>query len=55
MPFIHFFDGFCTSHEVNKIILVVDEVLRQLMDEKSLQVFRERWLTLDKFVICGTV
>ncbi|HEX9781291.1 MAG TPA: pyruvate:ferredoxin (flavodoxin) oxidoreductase [Opitutaceae bacterium] len=54
VPFIHFFDNFRTSHEVNKIIPVADEVLRQLMDEKSLQAFRERRLTPDKPVIRGT-
>ena len=42
VPFLHFFDGFRTSHEVAKIRVLTDEQLRQLMDECDLaiQAFR---------------
>ncbi|MFO5197514.1 hypothetical protein RCL06_24275, partial [Salmonella enterica subsp. enterica serovar Typhimurium] len=33
LPFLHFFDGFRTSHEVNKIELLDDTVLRALIDD----------------------
>jgi pyruvate-ferredoxin/flavodoxin oxidoreductase len=54
VPIIHFFDGFRTSHEVNKIVPVSDEALRALIDPAALQAFRERRLTPDKPVVRGT-
>src|SRR5213075_2331098 len=35
LPFLHFFDGFRTSHEVAKIVPVGDDVLRALVDEEA--------------------
>ena len=34
IPFIHFFDGFRTSHEVGKIVPISDETIRALVDDK---------------------
>ena len=33
IPFLHFFDGFRTSHEVNKIEMLSDKVLSQMIDD----------------------
>jgi pyruvate-ferredoxin/flavodoxin oxidoreductase len=54
VPIIHFFDGFRTSHEVNKIARIDDETLRALIDPEALRAFRERRLTPDKPVLRGT-
>ena len=37
VPFLHFFDGFRTSHEVNKIELLDDEVIREMIDEATIR------------------
>ncbi len=44
LPFMHFFDGFRTSHEYNKITIFDDEELEGLLDEKALEHFRNRAL-----------
>lgn len=44
VPFIHFFDGFRTSHEVKKIKLWDYEELREMLDEGALDAFRQRGL-----------
>jgi pyruvate-ferredoxin/flavodoxin oxidoreductase len=54
MPFLHFFDGFRTSHEVNKIEPLADEVLRAMIDDKLVQAHRERALTPDRPSLRGT-
>ena len=54
IPFIHFFDGFRTSHEVSKIEPISDDQLRQMMNEDQIQAHRERALTPDRPVIRGT-
>jgi pyruvate-ferredoxin/flavodoxin oxidoreductase len=54
VPFLHFFDGFRTSHEVSKIALLSDDDLRALIDEESIQANRARALTPDQPVIRGT-
>src|SRR5713226_1666536 len=54
VPFLHFFDGFRTSHEVNKIIPLLDEDLRAIIDEKFIQQHRERALSPDHPVLRGT-
>lgn len=54
LPFIHFFDGFRTSHEINKIEPLSDEVIRQLLPQKSIDAHRERALTPEHPVIRGT-
>jgi pyruvate-ferredoxin/flavodoxin oxidoreductase len=54
LPFIHFFDGFRTSHEVSKIELLDDSVLRALIDEKIIAEIRARAMSPDKPVLRGT-
>ncbi|CAN5553800.1 pyruvate:ferredoxin (flavodoxin) oxidoreductase [soil metagenome] len=54
VPFLHFFDGFRTSHEVNKIALVDDDDLRALVREQDVLDFRARGLTPEAPVIRGT-
>ena len=47
VPFLHFFDGFRTSHELNNVQLLDSEDLRKLIDEESLQNFRNNALTIN--------
>ena len=54
VPFLHFFDGFRTSHEVQKIELLSDEVLRELVPLELVSAHRQRCLTPDKPVLRGT-
>jgi pyruvate-ferredoxin/flavodoxin oxidoreductase len=54
IPFIHFFDGFRTSHEVSKIELLDESVLRALIDDKLIAEHRARAMTPDKPVLRGT-
>ena len=54
IPFIHFFDGFRTSHEVAKVDLLSDDQIRPLIDEKLVTAHRERALSPDRPVIRGT-
>jgi pyruvate-ferredoxin/flavodoxin oxidoreductase len=54
VPFLHFFDGFRTSHEVNMIHPLSDEDLRALVDEKFVRQHRERSLSPDRPVLRGT-
>ncbi|MBN2540283.1 MAG: pyruvate:ferredoxin (flavodoxin) oxidoreductase, partial [Bacilli bacterium] len=44
LPFLHFFDGFRTSHEVNKIEVMDYEVFDRLLDRDAVKKFRERAL-----------
>ncbi len=48
IPFLHFFDGFRTSHEINKISTLSDEDLRAMLDEDAIRQHRERRLTPDR-------
>jgi len=54
IPFLHFFDGFRTSHEISKIDIVSDEVLRAMIDEARVIEHRARALSPDRPVIRGT-
>jgi pyruvate-ferredoxin/flavodoxin oxidoreductase len=54
IPFLHFFDGFRTSHEVAKIEELDDDELRQLIPESSIYAHRRRALTPDRPVLRGT-
>jgi pyruvate-ferredoxin/flavodoxin oxidoreductase len=54
VPFLHFFDGFRTSHEVNKIEQLTTEDLRAMIDDKLVQAHRARGLSPDHPVIRGT-
>ncbi len=44
LPFIHFFDGFRTSHEINKIAPLSDETLQQMMPQDAIDAHRSRAL-----------
>jgi pyruvate-ferredoxin/flavodoxin oxidoreductase len=54
VPFLHFFDGFRTSHEVSKIELLEDEDLRKMLPSEDIEAFRARALTPDAPVLRGT-
>ena len=54
VPFLHFFDGFRTSHEVNKIVLLEDDDMRALVRDDDVLAFRRRGLTPDAPVVRGT-
>jgi pyruvate-ferredoxin/flavodoxin oxidoreductase len=54
VPFMHFFDGFRTSHEVSKIFQLTDGELRQLIDDDLVRAHRSRALTPDHPVLRGT-
>ncbi len=54
VPFINFFDGFRTSHEVGKIANITDETLNGLIKQEWVDAFHERGLNPDAPVIRGT-
>ncbi|MEW5738356.1 MAG: pyruvate:ferredoxin (flavodoxin) oxidoreductase [Myxococcota bacterium] len=54
VPFLHFFDGFRTSHEVSRIVALEDEQLRAMIDEADIAAYRSRKLTPDAPVLRGT-
>lgn len=54
VPFLHFFDGFRTSHEVQKVEYFDADDLRDLVDYKALQEFRDRALNPEHPVTRGT-
>jgi pyruvate-ferredoxin/flavodoxin oxidoreductase len=54
IPILHFFDGFRTSHEVNKIIPISDEDIRAVVDDRFVVEHRKRALTPDNPIIRGT-
>src|SRR5579884_4277288 len=54
VPFLHFFDGFRTSHEINKIEQLIDDDLRALVDESLVAAHRARALSPEHPVIRGT-
>lgn len=55
IPFLHFFDGFRTSHEIQKIEVMDYEDLRNLLDYKALDIFRKRSLNPERPVMRSTV
>ena len=54
VPFLHFFDGFRTSHEVGKIEVLPDEVVKAMVSEETITAFRGRRLTPDAPLLRGT-
>ena len=54
VPFLHFFDGFRTSHEVDSVELLSEDDIRALVPEEDILAFRARGLTPDAPVIRGT-
>ncbi len=53
IPFIHFLDGFRTSAEVNKIYLIGDDEIRQMIDDDLVRAHRARALSPDNAFIRG--
>ncbi len=54
VPFLHFFDGFRTSHEVSKIELIDEEIMKQMIDIELVNAHKKRALTPDRPVLRGT-
>ena len=54
VPFINFFDGFRTSHEIQKVEVMEYDELEPLIDKEALAAFRARALDPDRPVIRGT-
>ena len=54
IPFLHFFDGFRTSHEINKIAVLEEDDIRALVRDDDVLAFRARGMTPDAPVVRGT-
>jgi len=54
IPFLHFFDGFRTSHEVNKVQVLTDEQILAMLDSERIFAHRKRALSPDRPFIRGT-
>ena len=54
VPFLHFFDGFRTSHEESKIEIVSDDIMREMIQPDLVKAHRERALSPDHPVLRGT-
>ncbi|MDL2228285.1 pyruvate:ferredoxin (flavodoxin) oxidoreductase [Bacteroidales bacterium OttesenSCG-928-K03] len=54
VPFLHFFDGFRTSHEIQKVIPADQDKLAKLLDKKALQAYRDNALNPEHPVTRGT-
>ena len=54
VPFLHFFDGFRTSHEINKVALIDNELIRTLVRDDDVLAFRARGMSPDAPVVRGT-
>lgn len=54
IPFVHFFDGFRTSHEIQKIEEIDADAVKALVDQEALQDFRSRALNSEHPVVRGT-
>src|SRR5574344_819954 len=54
VPFVHFFDGFRTSHEIQKVEEVSYEVIQKMIDDDLVRAHRARGLTPEAPVVRGT-
>ncbi len=54
IPFIHFFDGFRTSHEVAKVEQLTEDDMREMIDDEMVREHRMRGLSPDRPVLRGT-
>lgn len=54
VPFVHFFDGFRTSHEVDKIAVLDEDDVRALVREEDVLAFRRRGMSPEAPVVRGT-
>jgi len=55
IPFLHFFDGFRTSHEINKVDLPDEAAVTALLDKEALKAFRDRALNPEHPTLRNTV
>ncbi len=54
VPFLHFFDGFRSSHEIQKIEAVTNDIIRQMIDDEYVIAHRQRGLSPDHPAVRGT-
>lgn len=54
VPFVHFFEGFRVSHEINKIEMLPDDVLKEMIDDEYVHAHRARGMNPDNPVLRGT-
>ncbi|MGQ9501539.1 MAG: pyruvate:ferredoxin (flavodoxin) oxidoreductase [Anaerolineae bacterium] len=54
VPFLHFFDGFRTSHEINKIEQLTLDDMRAMIDDELVRAHRERAMSPDRPILRGT-
>jgi pyruvate-ferredoxin/flavodoxin oxidoreductase len=54
VPFVHFFEGFRISHEINKIEMLSDADLKAMIDDETVRAHRARALSPDHPVVRGT-
>ena len=54
VPFLHFFDGFRTSHEISKVEEIDEEVMREMINDELVRAHRARALNPEKPFIRGT-
>jgi len=54
IPFLHFFDGFRTSHEVSKIVPITDETIRAMVDDAAIIAYRNNRLSPDNPILRGS-
>ncbi|HSA32713.1 MAG TPA: pyruvate:ferredoxin (flavodoxin) oxidoreductase, partial [bacterium] len=54
LPFIHFFDGFRTSHEVNKIAMIDYDDIKSVVDHGAIAAFKDRALRPERPILKGT-
>ncbi|MBR2708505.1 MAG: pyruvate:ferredoxin (flavodoxin) oxidoreductase [Bacilli bacterium] len=54
LPFMHFMDGFRTSHEINKINILEEEKIKEIINKEKVKEFRNRALNNEKPVTRGT-
>jgi pyruvate-ferredoxin/flavodoxin oxidoreductase len=54
IPFLHFFDGFRTSHEVQKVELLADSEMLEMLDNQAIIAHKSRAMTPDRPVLRGT-
>ncbi|MBS3751211.1 MAG: pyruvate:ferredoxin (flavodoxin) oxidoreductase, partial [Anaerolineales bacterium] len=54
VPFVHFFEGFRISHEINKINVIGDETIRAMIDDELIHEHRARGMSPENPVIRGT-
>ena len=54
VPFLHFMDGFRTSHEINTVVMLSDEQIRAMIDDDLVRAHRQRALSPERPVTRGT-